>query len=95
MTNPEQVINEIRKFRFNIGLDVSTASDDIKRSLKIQKDDKEKSARLIQDIYTKKPHFILELIQNAEDNQYSPDVEPQLHLKFDRNKLWSSLQRFY
>jgi len=37
-------------------------------------------ATLAKDIYTKKPHFIFELIQNAEDNFYAEGVKP--HLSF-------------
>lgn len=32
------------------------------------------------DLYQKPTHFLLELIQNADDNAYSPDVTPSLNL---------------
>ncbi len=34
--------------------------------------------RLSEDLYKKKTHFVMELIQNAEDNTYNPDVQPYL-----------------
>ncbi len=37
--------------------------------------------RLSKDIYSKDVHFILELIQNAEDNPYSSGKDPQLIFK--------------
>lgn len=38
--------------------------------------------QLSENLYTKDIHFILELIQNAEDNQYEEGIEPQLDLYF-------------
>lgn len=40
---------------------------------------------LSEGLYSKDTHFILELIQNAEDNRYATDVEPELqfHLLVD------------
>ena len=34
--------------------------------------------RLSEDLYKKKTHFVMELIQNAEDNTYNPDIQPYL-----------------
>jgi uncharacterized UBP type Zn finger protein len=36
--------------------------------------------RLSSDLYNKKTHFLLEFIQNADDNTYGSDVTPALHL---------------
>lgn len=50
--------------------------------------------RLSAGLYTKDTHFILELIQNADDNKYAKEVEPCLHftsksrrIRIDCNEL--------
>jgi hypothetical protein len=50
--------------------------------------------RLSSDLYNKKTHFLLEFIQNADDNTYGDDVIPTLELRvedrlvvFDCNEL--------
>ncbi|KAI0260315.1 hypothetical protein BC834DRAFT_901531 [Gloeopeniophorella convolvens] len=39
--------------------------------------------RLSSDLYNKKTHFLLEFIQNADDNSYNPNVAPALHLRVE------------
>ncbi len=46
--------------------------------LRIQDSLNESITHLALSLYKKTAHFILELIQNAEDNQYSEEVEPTL-----------------
>ncbi len=50
--------------------------------------------RLSAGLYTKDTHFVLELIQNADDDRYAEDVEPCLHftsksgrIRIDCNEL--------
>ena len=83
----KKVINDIRKFRFGEDLDTSSISNEIKRYIKTQEKDKEAAANLVKDIYSKKPHFLLELIQNAEDNTYSKNVVPKIKFIFDEHKI--------
>ena len=40
---------------------------------------------LSNELYAKDTHFIFELIQNAEDNQYNNDTEPSLIFKLTKN----------
>ncbi|KAK4182912.1 hypothetical protein QBC35DRAFT_135831 [Podospora australis] len=40
----------------------------------------ENALSLISELYRKPTHFLLELIQNADDNEYDPDVIPALSL---------------
>ncbi len=42
---------------------------------------------LSENLYKKEFHFIMELIQNAEDNSYDDDVEPYLKFILTENKL--------
>ena len=45
--------------------------------------------RLSTQLYTKPSHFILELIQNADDNTYAPSVDPLLTLVYrEGGYLW-------
>lgn len=85
--NKKKVINDIRKYRFGENLDTSSIPNDIKRYINIQEKDKEAAANLVKDIYSKKPHFLLELIQNAEDNKYNENVEPKIKFTFDDKKI--------
>ena len=39
--------------------------------------------RLSSDLYNKKTHFLLEVIQNADDNAYRPNVVPTLRLRIE------------
>jgi len=76
MRLPKQVIEDIRRRRFRINLDTSNVPKDVQEFIDDSMKFKEDSARLVTDLYTTKPHFILELIQNAEDNEYDQNVEP-------------------
>jgi len=70
MVKPKQIVERIRKIRFGIGLDTANLTEEQRDALK----DKEKilkdASKLAKEIHTKNPHFIFELIQNAEDNEY-------------------------
>lgn len=44
-------------------------------------------ARLSEDLYQKPTRFIMELIQNADDNRYAPDLVPTLHLTYANRYL--------
>ena len=43
--------------------------------------------RLSSDLYNKKTHFLLEFIQNADDNAYGDDVTPSLKLTIEQNLI--------
>ena len=45
------------------------------------------AARLAREINTKKPHFIFELIQNAEDNNYKKNTKPKIKFILKSNCL--------
>jgi hypothetical protein len=46
------------------------------------------SIRLSDELYTKDTHFLLEFIQNADDNEYAADVIPTLRLKSDNGHIY-------
>ncbi|KAL4234329.1 hypothetical protein ACF0H5_005980 [Mactra antiquata] len=68
----EVIVNEIRRDEFGVGLQLS---EDGQRLMKIQQERLGRSLdRLSKDLYSKDTHFVLELIQNADDNSYHDDL---------------------
>lgn len=72
---PREVIEEIRLRKFGLNSDGRTA-----HRHPLSRDLHEAIRRLSEDLYSKDIHFVLELIQNAEDNTYDPNVKPDLTL---------------
>ncbi|ESW06248.1 hypothetical protein PHAVU_010G031600 [Phaseolus vulgaris] len=68
MVTPKEHIEEIRKNKFSIGKDPNPLIEDLHQAVK----------NLSVELYTKDVHFLMELIQNAEDNLYSKGVKPSL-----------------
>jgi len=87
MSDPKQIIETIRKIRFGIGLNISNLSKEQLDALKDKKRILRDAARLAKEINTKRPHFILELIQNAEDNNYEDGVIPRIKFIIRKNEL--------
>ncbi|MEH2027279.1 DUF3883 domain-containing protein [Nostoc sp.] len=85
MVKPKQIIEDIRKNTYGIGLQTDQAAqgviDNIRRSLNSALE------RLSVDLYSKETHFVLELIQNADDNQYQSGVIPTLNLTIEPQKI--------
>ncbi|KAH3734109.1 hypothetical protein DPMN_040549, partial [Dreissena polymorpha] len=68
----EDIVNEIRRDEFGIGVHLS---EDGQRLMKVQQDRLGRSLdRLSKDLYSKDTHFVLELIQNADDNNYAEEL---------------------
>ncbi len=69
MDKARRVIVTIREEEFGIGLELN------QQQLKIANKQKEREGRglqrLSQELYSKDTHFVLELIQNADDNTYN------------------------
>lgn len=87
MKSPREIIEDIRKTRFGIGLNLDNVSEEVKKYIDESQKFKEDAARLVSNLYTEKPHFILELIQNAEDNSYAEGVTPKLKFIIQENQL--------
>jgi hypothetical protein len=93
--NPYDLIERIRREKFGIGLNLShegqCLTDQLKslvgRSLE----------RLSKELYNTDMHFVLELIQNADDNQYNNDSKPTLIFVIDVNsiKIYNNEIGFY
>ncbi|CAH2035137.1 unnamed protein product [Thlaspi arvense] len=61
-------IDQIRKTKFSIGGADNPLTEDLHQAV----------TNLAVEIYTKDVHFLMELIQNAEDNEYPEGVDPSL-----------------
>ncbi|KAK3589090.1 hypothetical protein CHS0354_017428 [Potamilus streckersoni] len=66
------LINEIRRDEFGIGVELN---EDGKRLMQVQQERLGRSLdRLSKDLYSKDTHFVLELVQNADDNNYPDEI---------------------
>ncbi|KAG2675394.1 hypothetical protein I3760_12G002000 [Carya illinoinensis] len=61
-------IKEIRRKKFSIGGELNPLTEDLQQAVK----------NLSAELYAKDVHFLMELIQNAEDNEYMEGVGPSL-----------------
>lgn len=74
---PRQVIERIRTHSFLLDLD--SESEMVKEgALNLQEQLNNALRLLSHDLYDKKSHFVLELVQNADDNHYKVGVTPHL-----------------
>lgn len=84
--DPRSVIERIRTEDYL--LDIDQESDRVRRGAKsLHKKLNSALDLLSKDLYSKKSHFILELIQNADDNEYAEGVVPHLTLKVSSERL--------
>jgi len=86
MIEPNQVIEKIRKIRFVIGLDTKNLTEEQRAALEDKERILKDASKLAKEIHTKNPHFIFELIQNAEDNEYE-DRTPTIKFIIDSGRL--------
>ncbi|NKQ39428.1 MAG: hypothetical protein HF967_08220, partial [Methanosarcinales archaeon] len=95
-SKPKQIIDEIRKIKFGIGVDTTNLPE-------IQKKRNEESdktlnnfSKIAKEIQTKNDHFIFELIQNAEDNEYEKS-KPTIKfiINFDSLIIQNNEKGFY
>ncbi|CAN4085486.1 unnamed protein product [Withania somnifera] len=68
MGTPKQHIEEIRRNKFSIGGETNPLTEDLHQAVK----------NLSAELYAKDVHFLMELIQNAEDNEYEKGVGPSV-----------------
>ncbi|OVA09627.1 hypothetical protein BVC80_9101g156 [Macleaya cordata] len=65
---PKEHIEEIRTLKFSIGGEQNRLTEDLHHAVK----------NLSAELYAKDVHFLMEIIQNAEDNEYLDGVKPSL-----------------
>ncbi|KAF9616030.1 hypothetical protein IFM89_027969 [Coptis chinensis] len=68
MTTAKEHIEQIRTSKFSIGGQLNPLTEDLHQSVK----------NLSAELYAKDVHFLMEIIQNAEDNVYGDGVKPSL-----------------
>ncbi|MGK7900412.1 MAG: DUF3883 domain-containing protein [Hormoscilla sp.] len=85
MASPQEIIEDIRKNTYGIGLSTDAAAKGVIDSLK--KSLNSALERLSVDLYSKETHFVLELLQNADDNEYRSDVNPTLTITIAPEKI--------
>ncbi|CAM4781327.1 unnamed protein product [Rotaria magnacalcarata] len=81
--NPHNFIERIRREKFGIGLTLSNESQSLTDQLKSLVG--RSLERLSKELYNTDMHFVLELIQNADDNQYHS--KPSLVFVIDSNSI--------
>jgi hypothetical protein len=85
MSSPREIIEDIRKNKFGIGLQTDPKAEKVIEGLKRTLN--RTLEQLSEDLYSKETHFILELIQNADDNNYDDGVVPSLKFTIDNEKI--------
>lgn len=68
------IINTIREDEFGVGLQDELTEKQLKISNKQTEREGRSLQRLSQELYSRDTHFVLELIQNADDNSYDLDT---------------------
>ncbi|CAJ2655451.1 unnamed protein product [Trifolium pratense] len=77
MVTPRQHIEDIRRTKFSIGGEPNLLTEDLHHAVK----------NLSSELYTKDVHFLMELIQNAEDNHYIEGESPTLEFVITSNDI--------
>jgi hypothetical protein len=81
MLSPREVIEDIRKTKYGVGLPPGSPQRVGFDALRPDLD------RAMKDLYAEDVHFVLELVQNADDNRYRPDVTPFIRFVRSRDRL--------
>lgn len=76
----------IREEEFGVGLHEELTEKQLKISNKQTEREGRSLQRLSQELYSKDTHFVLELIQNADDNSYSLDLSVHPTVQFVLHK---------
>lgn len=85
MSGQRELIDGIRRDEYGIGVNLQgvakTVVDNMVRKYQ------NLLSTVAEDLNSKESHFILELIQNADDNNYNPSVDPSLSFSVEDNRL--------
>ncbi len=83
--SPREHIEFIRREEY--GVDSGASAQERRRVDSLRRKLNTTLKILSEDIYSKQTHFVLELVQNAEDNDYAKGVVPSLLLKVSPTEL--------
>lgn len=67
-------VDQLRRKRFGIGIQLTEEAAEYSREQR--KMLQQAAQRLSEELYSAKSHFVLELLQNADDSTFPPDVAP-------------------
>jgi hypothetical protein len=82
---PKEVIEQIRREEFLIGVELPAEAQKGAQNLRENLDN---ALRLLsEDLYAKETHFVLELVQNADDNLYPADFAPTIRFELTGEKI--------
>ena len=84
-TDPREVIEHIRRYEFGIG--ASLEGDGLVVVENILRRYRNLLATIAEDLNSKESHFIMELVQNADDNSYAKGIDPGLSFIAERDRL--------
>lgn len=84
-TQPKAVIEHIRLFEFGIGAVLQGDGNFIVANM--QRKYQSLLGTVAEDLNSKESHFILELVQNADDNKYADEIDPSLSFIAERQRL--------
>src|SRR5437870_11423478 len=92
MSTPREFLLQLRQERFQLDIDLDgipqAKRDQLIRSRNNLHQDLNETLRLLSDdLYQKDTHFVLELIQNADDNSYRPTETPRLEIVLSAERL--------
>lgn len=83
--NPKEVIEKIRADKFWIGRQIPK---ELQEGSEFQRRNTTNACkRLSEELYDKESHFVLELIQNADDNKYPDGTQPSLSFKIEPARI--------
>lgn len=84
-TAPREVIEHIRRYEFGIGASLDAEGRVVVANM--QRRYQNLLATVAEDLNSKESHFILELVQNADDNAYGDDADPSLSFSAEKAQL--------
>ncbi|GFH28446.1 DUF3883 domain-containing protein [Haematococcus lacustris] len=80
-----EVVEAIRREEFGIGLQLEGAAASLREVQNARMG--RALSRLSQELYSRDSHFVLELVQNADDNSYPPGVTPTLQFVLHEDRI--------
>jgi hypothetical protein len=86
IVSPEEATALFRSIRQSMGVDLDV-TENSSVIAELQARCQRATAKLSKELYAKEVHFLLELIQNADDNQYAVGVTPRLQFTLDPSLL--------
>ena len=85
MATRQEIIERIRRQEYLIGVELPPEVEEGARNMRLNLNNALKT--LSEDLYSKETHFVLELVQNADDNDYAPGADPEISFHLSSARL--------